>query len=193
MLAQDLPQARIITYGYDADVVHLTREAGLNTVRDHATNLILDLSNLRGGPHPATGRPIIFVVHSLGGLVCQDAIFNCNNATEKSHQDILSSVLGVVFFGTPHAGSDFAAIANAAASLVSLAGVKKPNSSVLHVLDRNSAMLANIENDFSKLVLRRLTEAQEPIKLFVFVEELPVKGLGRVSSVKIYPGLFQSS
>lgn len=192
-MAKDLPQARIITYGYDADVVHLTREAGLNTVRDHATNLILDLSNLRGGHHQATGRPIIFVVHSLGGLVCQDAIFSCNNASEKSQQDILNSVRGVVFFGTPHAGSDFAAIANAAASLVRLTVVKQPNSYILDVLNSNSAMLANIENDFSKLVLRKFKAPQEPIKLFVFGEELPVEGLGRVSSVKICPDLLQSS
>lgn len=192
MLAKDLPRARIITYGYDADVVHLTREAGLNTVREHASNLILDLSNLRGVDHQATRRPIVFVVHSLGGLICQDAILNCINATEKSQQDILSSVRGVAFFGTPHAGSDFAVIATAAARLVKLI-LKQTNTHITEVLKKNSAILANIENDFSKLILRRFKGPQKPIKLFIFVEELPVWGLGRVSSMKIYPGLLQSS
>lgn len=54
-------------------------------------------------------------------------------------------------------------------------------------------MLANIENDFSKLVLRRINELQEPIRLFIFGRELSVDGLGRVSSVKICPDLLESS
>ena len=70
LLADDVPNARIITYGYDANVVHLTKEAGLNTVREHASNLLVDVSNLRAGRNQALGRPIHFVVHNLGGLVC---------------------------------------------------------------------------------------------------------------------------
>lgn len=66
LLPKDLPTARIMTYGYDADVLHLTRVAGQNTIREHAKTLINDLSALRTD---TVGRPIIFVVHSLGGLV----------------------------------------------------------------------------------------------------------------------------
>lgn len=65
-MAEDLPQARIITYGYYADVVHLTPEAGLNTVRDHAANLILSLSKMRDGHHQASERPIMFPFKAWG-------------------------------------------------------------------------------------------------------------------------------
>lgn len=91
----------------------------------------------------------------------------CNLQPQKPNGK-KSSVRGVVFFGTPHAGSDFAAIADAAARLVRLILVKQPNSYILDVLNRNSAMLANIENDSSKLVLRRIKELQQTIRLFAF-------------------------
>ncbi|KAI9888239.1 MAG: hypothetical protein M1814_000936 [Vezdaea aestivalis] len=179
LLAEDLPQARIISYGYDANVVHLTKEAGLSTVREHASSIIFDLHNLRIRKNQAVGRAIIFVVHNLGGLVCEDALMTCNNPTNQKYKDILDCVRGIAFFGTPHAGADLAAIAKAATRLIGLTIVKKPNSHVLGVLERNSELLANIENDFSTLVRRRMIKPARPIEQFVFLEEKPVQGLGR--------------
>ncbi|KFY69520.1 hypothetical protein V496_00173 [Pseudogymnoascus sp. VKM F-4515 (FW-2607)] len=177
LLPKDLPTARIITYGYDADVVNLTRVAGQNTVREHSTNLINDLAALR---RDAAGRPIIFVAHSLGGLVCQDALLVCNNPNEEAQSDILSSTCGIAFLGTPHAGSDLETFATAVANIVSL--VKTPNKKLLKVLGRNSEVLANIENGFLTMVQRRLGDRQsslKPIALHAFVEEMPVDFLGR--------------
>lgn len=70
LLPEQLPGARIIAYGYDADVVHFVKPAGQNTVREHARNLVNDLTNLR---HDTSSlhRPLILVAHSLGGLVCE--------------------------------------------------------------------------------------------------------------------------
>ncbi|KFZ25366.1 hypothetical protein V502_00151 [Pseudogymnoascus sp. VKM F-4520 (FW-2644)] len=177
LLPKDLLTARIITYGYDADVVNLTRVAGHNTVREHATNLINDLAALR---RDAVGRPIIFVAHSLGGLVCQDALLVCNNPNEEAQRDILSSTCGIAFLGTPHAGSDLQTFATAVANIVSL--VKTPNNKLLQVLGRNSEILANIKNDFLTMVQRRLGDRQgslKPIALHAFIEERPVDFIGR--------------
>ncbi|KFY33768.1 hypothetical protein V494_07314 [Pseudogymnoascus sp. VKM F-4513 (FW-928)] len=177
LLPKDLPTARIIMYGYDADVVNLTRVAGQNTVREHATNLINELAANRMN---AVGRPIIFVVHSLGGIVCQDALLVCNNPHEDAQTDILSSTCGVAFLGTPHAGSGMKSFATALANIVSL--VKKPNKKLLEVLGKNSEVLANIENGFLTMVQRRLVDRQsglKPIALHAFIEELPVDFLKR--------------
>ena len=70
MLSQKIPEARIVTYGYDADVVHFIKQAGQNTVHEHARNLAGDLTDLRHRTD-SFQRPLIFVAHSLGGLVCQ--------------------------------------------------------------------------------------------------------------------------
>ncbi|PNP57410.1 hypothetical protein THARTR1_02407 [Trichoderma harzianum] len=173
LLPKDLPTARIITYGYDANVLHLTRVAGQNTVREHAKTLINDLSALRTD---TVGRPIIFVVHSLGGLVIQDALLICNNPNDEGQSDILSSTRGIAFLGTPHAGADLERFATAVANVVSL--VKKPNKRLLGVLRRNSETLANIKDGFHTMVVRRQS-SPEPIELHAFIEELPVDFLKR--------------
>ncbi|KFZ07221.1 hypothetical protein V501_06676 [Pseudogymnoascus sp. VKM F-4519 (FW-2642)] len=172
LLSKDLPSARIISYGYDADVANLTRVAGQNTVREHARNLINDLTALR---RDAVGRPIIFVVHSLGGLVCQDALLVSSNPNEEEQRDIVSSTCGIAFLGTPHAGSDLERFATAVANIVSI--VKKPNKKLLQVLRSNSEILANIKNDFLTMVHRHLENRPgnlKPIRLHTFVEELPI-------------------
>ncbi|PKK46375.1 hypothetical protein CI102_11067 [Trichoderma harzianum] len=159
LLPKDLPTARIITYGYDADILHLTRVAGQNTVREHAKTLINDLSALRTD---TAGRPIIFVIHSLGGLVIQDALLICNNPNDEGQSDILSSTRGIAFLGTPHAGADVERFATAVANVVSL--VKKPNKKLL--------------DGFHTMVVRRQS-SPEPIELHAFIEELPVDFLKR--------------
>ena len=70
LLAEKIPEARILTYGYDADVAHFIKPAGQNTVLEHATNLNVDLTGLRHRTR-SLSRPLFFVAHSLGGLVCE--------------------------------------------------------------------------------------------------------------------------
>lgn len=157
--------------------------AGQNTVREHARNLVNDLTALR---RDAVGRPIIFVAHSLGGLVCQDALLICINPSEEAQSDILSSTCGIAFLGTPHAGSDLEKFATAVANVASL--VKKPNKKLLQVLRSNSEILANIKNDFLTMVrMRDRLGSLKPIELHAFVEELPVDVIGRVSLCCFFP------
>lgn len=42
---------RIMTWGYDADVVHFFRPAGSNTTFQHAQNLLVELERFRRGPN----------------------------------------------------------------------------------------------------------------------------------------------
>jgi alpha-beta hydrolase superfamily lysophospholipase len=141
--------------------------------------LINDLTALR---RDAVGRPIIFVVHSLGGLVCQDALLVSSNPNEEEQRDIVSSTYGIAFLGTPHAGSDLERFATAVANIVSL--VKKPNKKLLQVLRSNSEILANIKNDFLTMVHRHLENRPgnlKSIRLHAFLEELPIDFLKCVS------------
>ena len=47
LLVNDLPQARIIMYGYDADVVNFWSMASQNTIGDHGQKFLTSLANLR--------------------------------------------------------------------------------------------------------------------------------------------------
>lgn len=55
-------------FGYDSSVVQLAAATSQNSVFGHAENLLLDLKNERRTVD-ARKRPLIFVGHSLGGLV----------------------------------------------------------------------------------------------------------------------------
>lgn len=161
-------------------MAHWTRPAGQNTVRAHAQNLINDFTILRRTTR-SPGRPIIFVAHSLGGLVCQEALLVCLNPTEEYHRDILASTRGVAFLGTPHAGSSLQKFASAVADIINLCPIKKPNKDILEVLNRHSQVLANIKDGFLTMVRTRKENHLPTIRLHTFVEELPVTALGHVS------------
>src|SRR3569833_3045035 len=97
LLPPKLPNARLLTYGYDAYIVQKSA-VSTNRLIDHASNLHNDLSN-------ASSRPLIFVVHSLGGLVCKEAILLSQNNPEPHLRGLFDRVIGVVFMGTPHKGA----------------------------------------------------------------------------------------
>jgi len=71
LLKNDLPQSRVVTFGYDADIVHFWSMASQNRIGHHAQTLINVLSQTRERTETEE-RPIIFVAHSLGGLVVED-------------------------------------------------------------------------------------------------------------------------
>jgi hypothetical protein len=62
-LAPKLPEARILLFGYNSNVA---RDSNAMHIGDHAANL---LNRLVGKRSEDPERPIIFVAHSLGGLV----------------------------------------------------------------------------------------------------------------------------
>lgn len=47
LLPSDLPDARITTHGYDADVAHFFAKASRSRIGDHANTLLGDLARMR--------------------------------------------------------------------------------------------------------------------------------------------------
>jgi len=47
LLSEDIPEARILAFGYDADVVKLLGQSSQNKIRQHANNLLSDLADMR--------------------------------------------------------------------------------------------------------------------------------------------------
>jgi len=71
--------------------------------------------------------------------------------------------------GTPHAGSDKAALAHALVGMGKL--FQQANKDIVTVLKRDSGTLAGIQEDFHCLLKFR-HEARTPIQVFCFFEEL---------------------
>ncbi|CAG7845892.1 COMPASS-like H3K4 histone methylase component WDR5B {ECO:0000303/PubMed:19567704} Short=AtWDR5B {ECO:0000303/PubMed:19567704} [Serendipita indica DSM 11827] len=104
-LPVSLPNARVLTYGYDADTQNETCVSTQN-IHGHAQKLAQSLSRMRKG---FSRRPIIFVAHDLGGIILKKTLVICHNQrlnSEGDLRDILVSTHGILFFGTPHFGVD---------------------------------------------------------------------------------------
>ncbi|CAI7616134.1 unnamed protein product [Penicillium glandicola] len=177
LLPQKLHQARILTYGYDAYVISKST-ASSNRLIDHATNLLADLTSDRESCN-ASLRPLIFVAHSLGGLVCKKAILLSRNNPETHFQDVFDALKGVIFMGTPHMGAWMANWAKIPANTFGF--VKSINVNLIDVLQRDNQLLESIQRDFLAMV-RQVREKGRGLEVTCFFEELPTRGVGTIVS-----------
>ena len=173
LLPPRLERARILTYGYDAYVVRKGAAASTR-LTDHAQNFLHDLTTDRAS---APSRPLILVAHSLGGVVCKEAILLSQNSAEPHLQGLFTSVRGVMFMGTPHRGSWMAEWAKIPASALSYLG--PTNTSLLEVLETDSQYLESVQIRFWTMV-RQLRESQRQFEVTCFFEELPLPIAGIV-------------
>lgn len=184
------PEARIVSWGYDAKVVD-SRPFGVvstNSIEQHAANLCAELANFRRGVD--ANRPLIFVVHSLGGLVLKAALLHANEsrANHTSHvAAIVDSTAAIAFMGTPHRGSDQAQWGSILASALNY--VKQDNSELIKRLNKEEPRLDLLQERFMKFLELRKDQGR-PVNITCFYEELPLPVIGTIvpaSSAKIDP------
>ncbi|KAM6513145.1 hypothetical protein FALCPG4_015612 [Fusarium falciforme] len=177
LLPPKLTKARILTYGYDA---YIARKSGPSSNRliDHATNLLNDLTTERASCD-ASSRPLVFVAHSLGGLVCKEAVLLSRSNPESHLRGIFDCIKGIVFMSTPHKGSWMADWAQIPASALGL--VKFTNKSLLKILETDDQFLESIQVRFWSMI-RELREAGRRLEVTCFFEELPLPAVGKVVS-----------
>lgn len=175
-LHEDLPNARILCFGYDADIVQFWNPASSATLSDHAQQLVGSLVGERELTN-TEDRNIIFVAHSLGGLLTKAAVFHSQNGYEDHLHQIERCTYGIIFLGTPHHGSDLAKWAKFGTDIAGL--VRPANKGIVAVLKPGSEMLRQIENNFHIILRKRKHEGRE-IVLTSFWEELSVGSIGQV-------------
>jgi hypothetical protein len=103
LLARDFSSTRIMTFGYDVDVTKLSTFTSSNRIYDHGQSLAYALVSQR---EKCSTRPILFIAHGFGGLVCQQALI-LGTQVDGLWQ-ISSCAIGIIFMGTPHYGSSLA-------------------------------------------------------------------------------------
>jgi hypothetical protein len=147
-----LPNARVLTYGYDTNIRHrLETPVSKLTVYDIGKDLLVSLEAER---RSEPSRPLIFVAHSLGGIVVKEALRRSHGfQTHQSHlYEICKSTVAVMFFGTPHSGADpRSPIHHIAAKIIQAAGFSV-NEQIVDTLLPTSERLRELRDEFSPMV-----------------------------------------
>jgi tetratricopeptide (TPR) repeat protein/pimeloyl-ACP methyl ester carboxylesterase len=127
-------RARILTYGYESK---LQGSRNVSSLLDYSGTFMRRLMNLRKQQR-LENRPIIFIGHSLGGLIIKQAL-------SDSGSDVVRrlSVRAIIFFGTPHLGLNDDSLETLVRG--------QPNQHLINDLHPHSSTIASMRSRFEKV------------------------------------------
>jgi pimeloyl-ACP methyl ester carboxylesterase len=100
-LGQDIPDVEVYSLGYDAPPS--TWFGSAMALPDRATGVLAALVAER-----LDTKPLVFVSHSLGGLVVKQLLRTAADIPGTPEGRVLEQTKGAIFLGTPNTGSDLA-------------------------------------------------------------------------------------
>jgi hypothetical protein len=163
-LVRDFRKARFLLYRYESAWL------GTLKVKQYLANLsstLLEGLKSKRDKGKCAQRPIVFIGHSMGGLVIAKAITIAGSRQDRFPY-LFEAVAGCIFFGTPFSGAPAAAVA----SLFAKIGEKfdhATSSKLLELMKPEDAAdsLRELKNDFVRLV----GKLSQKIELYCFYEE----------------------
>lgn len=159
-----MPHSRILIFAYNSNIAFATSTAGL---REAAESLLLRLSAERRGD--ASERSLIFIAHSLGGLVVKRALVTAK--LDKTYGSISRNTHGIAFFSTPHRGGTAAELGDVVANIVRFVRGEPPNT-FMEALKKSSLLSQELTQDFRHQL--------EDYHILSFYETKPPPGLFRL-------------
>lgn len=176
--------ARILTFGYNANF----RAAGnvSTSVLDFAKGLLFDLKYAKDeqGKDLNIGNvPLVFVVHSMGGLIVKEAYMQGQNDPE--YESIIKAVAAITFLATPHRGTNLAEILNR----ILRSTVVSNSKQYISDLAKNSFTLQKLNEQFRHVAPRLdIVSFYETQSTSIGLKGARVMILEKDSSVLGYPG-----
>ena len=149
LLPYAFPQARILTWGYDVQLKHMLTSTSKDSIFHHAGVLLSDLALLRTSSADKQ-RNLIFIAHSLGGIVVKDALSRSRNETTWINE-ILPATIGVIFLGTPHHGSKKASLAKQVMILAKIF-YQDTDTKIIRALEEKSDVLERVTRGFGQVL-----------------------------------------
>jgi hypothetical protein len=140
-LPSRFPGVRFIIYGYDTA---LSGSKSFQVVPDIAGSLISELK-ANGWAAPAA-KPIIFLAHSLGGVVLKQSMVMLAGSGVRERQ-IIRNIKGTIFFGVPTVGM---AVPDIYEMLED-----QPNTALLDYLSNRSNYIPTLEKQFDGISYTR--------------------------------------
>jgi predicted alpha/beta hydrolase family esterase len=184
-LPKACPTARILSFGYNSSFVSFFPLVGSKapvaketTVDDYSSNLLHELSTFRNSEENPTpdDRPIIFVAHSLGGLVVANAVAR-QHGIDTEAKKLSDSTVGMLFLGTPFEGSkkaEWGKLGDRFKRIIP--GIKTED---IKNLEERSAKLESINIALNKYVKERDRDrTRRPLNIVCYFEEHPTYEAG---------------
>ncbi len=107
-IAGDFGDLNVYSVGYDSSFTGSLKKGAGASLADLATILLDRLAN-----RVAPDRPLVFVTHSLGGLIVKQMLRKAHDASNDRRRRIAKLTRAVVFIATPHAGAQLAKVVTA--------------------------------------------------------------------------------
>lgn len=143
-LPDDHPNARVLGVNYETNLFEWSSNKNQNcpcekkgTLHNRAEELLHSLA----ASHVGQNRPIIWIGHSMGGLILKSIIIQALDSSDESIQNLAKNTEAILFLGTPHKGSAVAKLKQHVRYILS------PTIEVKE-LEENSSYLLNLHEKF---------------------------------------------
>ncbi|KAJ4857717.1 ankyrin repeats (3 copies) domain-containing protein [Trichoderma breve] len=147
-LQREFPRARLLLYKFESAYT------GGFKVKQFIGNLAhVLLAGLKSKREGCKTRPIVFIGHSMGGLIIAKAIILAE-ASNSQFREIFDTVTGCVFFGTPFKGASVFMLLGAYARMAEKESDAAVHSSLLDLLKPNNGELQQLRIEFTRLANR---------------------------------------
>jgi pimeloyl-ACP methyl ester carboxylesterase len=171
-LAQDVAGVGVWSFGYSSTLTDWFSQT--LPIASLAGNLA---SRLRDKGVGVGDRPVVFVGHSMGGLIVKHMLTDMANHSNPELAQLWPSTDAVMFLGTPHAGSELAVLSgylglcanvlsggwlDVGKALVGLPGPANAAPANLDELKFHAPALAALNTSFMHLTTKRHAEGQFP-------------------------------
>ncbi|KAI0151725.1 hypothetical protein GGR57DRAFT_171175 [Xylariaceae sp. FL1272] len=183
-LEPDLCLSRILTFGYDASFQKSTSLA--TSVLDFAKDLLFDLKYAKDPSLNDLNMgnvPLIFVVHSMGGLIVKEAYMQGQHDPE--YEAIIKAVCAITFIATPHRGTNLAQTLNRILDSTMLSNSKQYVADLV----KNSPTLQKLNEQFRHVAPRLdIVSFYETQPTSIGIKSARLMVLEKETSVLGYPG-----
>ncbi|OJI82238.1 hypothetical protein ASPTUDRAFT_192504 [Aspergillus tubingensis CBS 134.48] len=154
-------KSRVLSFSYAAKLMSTESTENIRQVaKVLLEGLYVKMNEMK---HKSLG--IVFIAHSLGGLVVKKALNIASSIHNKRYEHLSSSVRGCLFLGVPHHGAGLASVAGWGSRL--LGPLKR--SSYVEDLRKDSPACQEISEDF--------VQTSKDLKIRTFYEDRRLNGL----------------
>jgi len=163
-LAEDSNHVRVIGCDFDSYISQwggsCPTQSFKQSLKERSEDILSKLQEAGVG-----NRPVIFVGHSMGGLIIKKMLVEAKSSQDPTRRQVAENTKGVVFYSTPHKGSQIA-------KLNSLVKYLLFPSVEVQELEMGNPALLDLNKDFKDVV------GQTHTKVISFGETLATRHLG---------------